>query len=353
MPDHQSTSKNETFEISLSDLILFVKKYFLILISASAICGIIGIAYSYTSPKVFTAQTILLPEYNMGNNNSFFSMAMGSQNSGAEKLVPDLYPNILNSVPFGRHLLTVPVVDENDKMYPSLKSYMQRDTSVSFISRIMSVFSSSPPPTKKATKTNTPSTLSNVLVLSSQEEGYIKGAIGLIVANVDTRNGIITLECEMTDPVVAAILVEASKNYLVNYVEEYRTSKTTEQVNFLNKRVQEAKKRQQGAEFALQSYRDRNRNAFLNVARIEEQRLQSEYTLAQSIYADLSLRLEQAKLKVKEEKPVFKVLEPSKVPLNKSGPKRLLSGIIFAVAGGLLSLCYIVFFREKLHLKLL
>lgn len=352
MPDHQNTSKNETLEISLSDLILFVKKYFLILIAASAICGIIGIAYSYTSPKVFTAQTILLPEYSMGNNNSFFSMAMGSQNSGAEKLVPDLYPNILNSVPFGRHLLTVPVVDVTDKMYPSLKSYLQRDTSVSFLSRVMSIFSSGPAPAKKTSKPNSP-TLSNVLVLSSQEEGYIRGAMGLIVANVDTRNGIITLECEMTDPVVAAILVEASKNYLVNYVEEYRTSKTTEQVNFLNKRVLEAKKRQQGAEFALQSYRDRNRNAFLNVARIEEQRLQSEYTLAQSIYTDLSLRLEQAKLKVKEEKPVFKVLEPSKVPLNKSGPKRLLSGIIFAVAGGLLSLCYIVFFREKLHLKLL
>ncbi len=352
MPDHQSASKNETLEISLSDLILFVKKYFLVLVAVSAICGIIGIAYSYTSPKVFTAQTILLPEYSMGNNNSFFSMAMGSQNSGAEKLVPDLYPNILNSVPFGRHLLTVPVVDVTDKMYPSLKSYLERDTSVSFLSRIMSIFSSSPAPAKKTVKPNTP-TLSNVLVLSSQEEAYIRGAMGLIVANVDTRNGIITLECEMTDPVVAAILVEASKNYLVNYVEEYRTSKTTEQVNFLTKRVLEAKKRQQSAEFALQSYRDRNRNAFLNVARIEEQRLQSEYTLAQSIYTDLSLRLEQAKLKVKEEKPVFKVLEPSKVPLNKSGPKRLLSGIIFAIAGGLLSLFYIVFFREKLHLKLL
>lgn len=352
MPDHQSISKNETLEISLSDLILFVKKYFLILMAVSAFCGILGIAYSFTSPKLFTAQTILLPEYSMGNNNSFFSMAMGSQNSGAEKLVPDLYPNILNSVPFGRHLLTVPVVDANDRMYPSLKSYMQRDTSVSFMSRMMSIFSSSTPPVRKSAKPNT-TTLSNVLVLSSQEENFIRGAIGLIVANVDTRNGIITLECEMTDPVVAAILVEASKNYLVNYVEEYRTSKTTEQVNFLNKRVLEAKKRQQAAEFALQNYRDRNRNAFLNVARIEEQRLQSEYTLAQSIYTDLSLRLEQAKLKVKEEKPVFKVLEPSKVPLHKSGPKRLLMGIIFAVAGGLLSLFYVVFFREKLHLKLL
>jgi uncharacterized protein involved in exopolysaccharide biosynthesis len=353
MPDLQSTSKNETLEISLSDLILFVKKYFLILIAISAVCGILGIAYSFTNPKVFTAQTILLPEYSMGNNNSFFNMAMGSQNSGAEKLVPDLYPNILNSVPFGKHLLTVPVVDITDKVYPSLKSYMQRDTSVSFVSRLMSIFSSSTPPAKKKTNPNTPPTLSNVLVLSSEEEAYIRNAMGLIVANVDTRNGIITLECEMTDPVVAAILVEASKNYLVNYVEEYRTSKTTEQVNFLNKRVLEAKKRLQSAEFALQSYRDRNRNAFLNVARIEEQRLQSDYTLAQSIYTDLSLRLEQAKLKVKEEKPVFKVLEPSKVPLHKSGPKRFLSGIIFAVAGGLLSLFYIVFFREKLHLKLL
>jgi uncharacterized protein involved in exopolysaccharide biosynthesis len=157
----------------------------------------------------------------------------------------------------------------------------------------------------------------------------------------------------MSDPVVAAILVEASKKYLINYVEEYRTSKTTNQVTFLQERVSESKSRQQKAEYALQSYRDRNRGSFLNVARIEEQRLQADYTLAQSIYSDLVVKLEQAKIKVKEEKPVFKILEPAKVPTNKSSPKRPIIAFIFAVAGGFLTFFYIIFFKEKYHLKLL
>ena len=342
-------TKSEALEVSVADLVEFLRKYFIILVGATLLSAVIGILYSFSMTKLYTAQTILLPEYSMGSNNSFFSMAM-TQNTGAEKLVPDLYPNILRSVPFGQYLLKVPVVAQSGKSFPTLKLYLEQSTSPTIMSRVMSVFRPKPAVQGQAID---PKKVPDVLMLSSSESGYIQRAIGLINANVDTKNGIITLECEMEDPVIAAILVESSKKYLVTYVEEYRTSKTTEQVSFLAERVRESKKRQQNAELSLQSYRDRNRNAFLNVARIEEQRLQSDFTLAQSIYTDLSVKLEQAKLKVKEEKPVFKVLEPSKVPLGKSSPKRMLIGIFFALFGGFVTLAYIVFVREKLHLKLL
>ena len=38
---------------------------------------------------------------------------------------------------------------------------------------------------------------------------------------------------------------------------------------------------------------------------------------------NLSKQLEQAKIKVAEEAPVFKTLEPARIPLKKSGPKRV------------------------------
>lgn len=350
MIERQLNEKNQALEISLIDLINFVKKYFLLLIIATFVSGIVGIIYSFTLPRKYTAQTILLPEYSMGGGNSFFSMAVGNERGGAEKLTPDLYPNILNSTPFGSHLLTVPVTDEFGASYPTLKKYLARESSQSGIVNWFNFFSKTPTTSKEQSKI---STLPNILVLSSQENGLIGTATSLVTATVDTKNGIITLRCELEDPIVATILVEASKFYLINYVEEYRTSKTNAQVTFLEKRVAEAKKRQYSAEYALQNYRDRNRNAFLNVARIEEQRLQGEYTLSQSIYTDLTIKLEQARIKVKEEKPVFKVLEPSKVPLGKSSPKRPIIGLIFSVIGGLLTLFYIIFFREKLHLQLL
>jgi uncharacterized protein involved in exopolysaccharide biosynthesis len=341
---------NHSLEISLSDLIQFFKNYFRILILSPIFFAVLGISYSFLLTRKYTAQMVLLPEYNMAKNTSFFSMSMGMEKTGAEKLVPELYPNILNSTPFGQYLLNEPVVDQSGKHYKNLRAFLVQNSKPSFIGSILGIFRS-----KKTAKSQPaqPSYSKEILMLSPDEMGMINGATSLILTTIDSKNGIITLGCEMADPVVASILVEASKRYLISYVEEYRTSKTEEQVSFLQNRVLEAKNRQEKAEYALQSYRDRNRNSFLNVARIEEQRLQSDYTLAQSIYADLVSRLEQAKIRVKEEKPVFKVLEPAKVPISKSSPKRLVIGFVFAIAGGFLTFLYIIFFREKYHLRLL
>ncbi|WAC11929.1 lipopolysaccharide biosynthesis protein [Dyadobacter pollutisoli] len=341
--------KQDALEISIGDLINFIKKYIIFLMLTGLSFAIIGILYSFSLTRLFTAQTVLLPEYNMSSGNSFFSMAVGAEKGGAEKLVPDLYPNILKSTPFGQYLLKQPVTDESGKRYPHLEEYLGRSKQVSLLSRVLSVFKTDSPQSAKG-PTLLPSP--NILMISREEQGKISSVIGLINITVDDKNGIITLECEMSDPVVAAILVEASKKYLIDYVEEYRTSKTTDQVTFLQERVRESKSRQQIAEYALQSYRDRNRSSFLNVARIEEQRLQADYTLAQSVYSDLVVKLEQAKIKVKEEKPVFKTLEPVQVPTSKSSPKRPLTAITFAVVGTFMALLYIVFFKEKYHLKL-
>nr|WP_295931005.1 Wzz/FepE/Etk N-terminal domain-containing protein [uncultured Dyadobacter sp.] len=352
MPESQKISGGNALELSLSDLVAFFKKYILLLMIAPIVFALIGICYSFLLAKRYTAQTILLPEYNMSKNNSFFSMAMGMERTGAEKLVPELYPNILSSTPFGLYVLKQPVTDKSGRKYKTLESYLATDAEPGLLSRVIGLLSfGKKEPTSVAPKA--PSLPKDILVLSQGEMSLAARAKSLIQTTVDNKNGVITLACEMKDPVVAAILVDLSRNYLINYVEEYRTSKTGEQVTFLEERVREARNRQQSAEYSLQNYRDRNRNTFLNVARIEEQRLQADFTLAQTIYSDLVSRLEQAKVRAKEEKPVFKILEPVKVPLGKSSPKRPLIGFVFGAAGAFITLLYIIFFREKYHRKLL
>ncbi|MCE7069500.1 Wzz/FepE/Etk N-terminal domain-containing protein [Dyadobacter sp. CY327] len=344
MPDIQSVKTTDTVEISFIEVLGFFKRYFLVLVVAAIAFGILGVAISFLLEKRYTAQTILLPELGSSRNSSFFSMALGAGSDPSGKLVPELYPNILSTVPFGQYLLKVPVVDQDNVSYTSLENFMKRDSSQSFLSRLLSFGS------KKSDKpASKPKTDIGILSFTMEQERLVNAAKGLVQATVGATDGIITIESEMTDPVVAAMLVSASEKYLIEYVTNYTVSKTTQQVEFLQKRVEEAKKRQQGAEYALQAYRDSHRNTFLNVARIEEQRLQAEYVLSQAIYSDLSNKLEQFKIREKEEKPVFKVLEPVRVPLSKSSPKRFFIGIIFSVLGVFFTLSYIIFFKEKLH----
>lgn len=338
--------QHDIVEITIKDIIGFFQKYFLLLTISLIGGAVLGILFSFTISKTFKAQTILLPEYKIGGGNSFFSM-VGSGNSGegAEKLIPNLYPNILSSSPFAIFLLKQPVTDQNNRVYKSFEQYLKRDSaSVSFISNF---FTTNTNEKKQPVKARILLPDKDILSLDVTIQQMITSVSTLVKTDVDIKNSIITISCEMTDPVVAAILVEAGKKYLVQYVEEYRTYKSNIQVTFLEQRVWEAKKRLQGSEYSLQNYRDQNRNTFLNTARIQEQRLQADFMLSQSIYNDLVIKLEQARIKVKEERPVFKVLEPSKIPLTKSGPNRFLIGTLVGFLASFATLLYIIFFKER------
>jgi uncharacterized protein involved in exopolysaccharide biosynthesis len=190
----------------------------------------------------------------------------------------------------------------------------------------------------------------SLIQLTKREDNIIKNIQSSVMSVFEKKSGILTISTTEYEPNIAAIVAQYSLNYLTNYIIDYRTEKARRQVNFLRKQVTEAQRRYQFTEYAISKYRDNNRATYLNTAKIEEQRLQADYLLAQSVYNELSKQLEQAKIKVQEETPVFKVLEPATVPLQKSGPKRVIIIIIFMVAtmiaGGLFQLIKIFLQRN-------
>jgi uncharacterized protein involved in exopolysaccharide biosynthesis len=332
-------------EIRFADIILFVGKYIKLLVLAGIVSLAAGIAYSFTLKKKYEAKVSLLPEYGAPKRGSFSLLGAGLNGDGAEKLQPDLYPTIMQSSPFGEYLLKQPVVDQDNKSYKTLLDFMRAQAKPGLLSGL---FSSSPKAPAKEVKLKR----DGILSYSLSEQSSIAGAISLLSADVDQKSGVIQISAETVDPFVSAIIVEAAQKYLIDYVEDYRSSKASQREGLLADRVKEAKARLRTAEYTLQSYRDQNRNIFSNTAKIEEQRLQAEYVLSESLYSDLVRRYEQAKVSVKEERPVFKVLEPVKVPLFKSSPKRLRVGLIWGFLGGFFTLLYILLIKEKVIQKI-
>jgi uncharacterized protein involved in exopolysaccharide biosynthesis len=347
MTKQKSSPASNIIEIRLVDVIRFIKKYFLTLLVAGVVGGILAYAYTYSLPKTYESQILLLPEYGSLKKNSF-SLFGGGTGDGAERLLPELYPTIMTSSPFGAYLLMQPVKDQDNKAYKTLKDYLASQAKPSLFSRLFSSSGSKSEPVA-VNKLS----YEGIISYTPEEESYIRNAISLVSSSIDQRSGIITITSETTDPFISTIVVELARKYLVQYVEDYRAAKATDKVDVLVGRVKEARQRLSSAEIALQSYRDRNRNVFLNVAKIEEQRLQADFVLAQSIYNDLVNRYELAKISVKDEKPVFKVLEPASVPLKRSGPKRVRIAIIGGVLGGLLCMIYILVMRERVFQNLL
>ncbi|HEY3388157.1 MAG TPA: hypothetical protein VGK38_01190, partial [Prolixibacteraceae bacterium] len=92
------------------------------------------------------------------------------------------------------------------------------------------------------------------------------------------------------------------------------------------------------AQVSLAMVNDRNKNFTSGVPQIEADRIQTSYTISLTVFQDMAKQLEQAKIQVKKETPVFTIIDPVTIPSEKSKPLRF--RILFAwiflggIAGG-------------------
>jgi len=319
---NRGNGESDILERSVLFLISLVKRNLKIIIVAGFIGGLTCGGLTYLLPKKYTAKAELLPEFKESRFSGFSSLAnlagIDLTNSAeSDAIRPDLYPNILQSTPALLYLLNQPVKTVENKKFSTLLAYLESTNKEKIKADSLLV-----------------ENLGNdsVLDFTKEEIRVIQTIKGAISTNFDKKTGIIYIGVELRDPVVAATTLSKAIGYLSDYVSGYRTKKKHDESEFVRTRVQEATKQLQSAEYALQQYRDNNRNVFNNVAKIEEQKLQSNYIHSQNLRNDLLNQLEKATLAEKEGRPIIQILEPPIVPVKKSSPAR----IVYAVAGAFL-----------------
>ena len=72
---------------------------------------------------------------------------------------------------------------------------------------------------------------------------------------------------------------------------------------------------------ALASISDRSQDVVGSRYRIQRERIQQKYTLANAIYTDMAKQLEQARMQVKRDTPVLTVIQPVTVPSKPSNSR--------------------------------
>ncbi|GAB4015118.1 GNVR domain-containing protein [Spirosoma koreense] len=334
----------EGIEIRLSDIVAFIKANRLKILLGGVAGLIIGALYAFSKPNIYKVEVTVMPELQgrgaggLGAASVFAGLGLDNTNA-SDAIRPDLYPNVLESVPFAMDILKQPVYSKKLNATTTLEEFINKTSTASFIDKIFSLLTVNDDEEKK-NKGGAYNT--QAIELTKQQDGLVKLVQGSVLSAYDRKTGILTITATMTDPIVTASVAQLSLNYLTSYITAYRTDKARKRVVFLANQTREAKQRYQAAEYALSNYRDRNRSIFLNTAKLEEQRLQADYILEQSVYNDLAKQLEQAKIKVQEDTPTFKTLEPPKVPLQKSGPKRTFIMLGCAVAGVFISMAYAI-----------
>lgn len=325
------------------------------LLKTIAVFFVLGLFVALVSVEEFTSEVKLLPENQQGISlgglgglaEQFGFSSSSMQNS--EALSVNVYPSIIQSNVFLEELMRYEVQVPNNSVTVSLEEYFSEYQKSSIVSQIVKYTVMLPFTIKNRLTSNNeensvsvniaednPEKMNRLVRLTDREWSILRNIRGRISTSLDSETGVVTVSVKMQDPVIAADVADEIVEMLSEYIIEKRTEKTRQDVEFIEERFEEARKRFEAAQQELAAFNDANRGQLTAMARTEEQLLQSRYNLAFNIYNSLAERLEQARIKLQEETPVINVLEPAAVPDRKSEPQRTFILAVFIIIGGII-----------------
>lgn len=344
----EQINKQEETEIDLIEVIrkLWAKRKFIL--KVTVVFMALGVLIALFSPKEYTAGCTMVPQIGEkttgGNLSGLAAMAginLGS-NSGGDVLMPNVYPKILSSVPFQKELMQTEVKFEDYEQPVRLLDYYTGEEyrkfsllgtikkyTIGLPGLILGALSK-----EEATPGLPDSASSGIQSLSKEEDDCMKILANLVTLTVNDKEGYITLSASMPEPVAAAQLAYKVQVLLQKYVTEFKIEKARANLEFIEERYADAKSEFERKQEELAEFRDANRNFASAVAKTTEERLSNEYAVVLGVYSELAKQREQANIQVKEDTPIFAVVEPVTVPTERSKPKRVLICVAFTFLGG-------------------
>jgi len=324
---------------------------------------VLGVVIALTSRVEYQAYCRLLPELNESSNKGLggFGGLAGLAGidlnglSGSGSLSPDLYPQIVNSLPSQIKIVNDTLYFEKENLRTSSWEYFKSHESAGLIGGIAKYTIGLPALIRSWMSDKDKSDVQNnseFYRFTKEEWKFLTKFKERVNVYVDSKSGLIDIVVEMPDPMAAAQLTDIVLELMTNKVTEYKTEKIRIDLEFVQKAYDDAKAKFSQVQKQLAIVTDRNQNINSAAARIQIESIQNEYNLAFEIFKNLASRLEQSKIKLKENTPVFTVLEPVRVPEDKSKPKRFLIVFIFgflgvAIAGAYVFLKNFLFGKSK------
>ena len=182
--------------------------------------------------------------------------------------------------------------------------------------------------------------------LPRKERGVVKFFAENIMVNVDKKSGKTTMELELQDPLVVAAVMNAVTENLKTYMSDYRTSKMRQDVANLEVIYEQRKADYYRAQQAYAQYADANKNVIRQSAQAERERLQQEMNLAYQVYSQVATNLEGARIQAEQAKPVFAIINPVTVPINRAAPSKAKMLVIFTFLAGCIAAAWVLFGEE-------
>jgi len=341
---------DNTDEIDLIELLkkIYLEKKFIFKISVLA--ALFGVVYALFQPNEFTSSTTFIPQLSSGVKTGGSSLSglaslaginIGSMESSSE-FPPTLYPQVVNGVPFKVELLSSEITFNNelvavkDYFLENKSSYNILGTIKKYTIGLPSLILSSFKDQKEYTNE------SKIYSINEEDKNLFQILENNLSLSINEKEGFITISYTDSNKNIAAQITQVSQNLLQEKIIEFKNKSSKEMLDFALKQYFDKKESYEKLQDERAVFVDKNINISSSLFQNKLSRLESEVNISESIVQQLASQVEQAKLQVNKDTPVFTTIKPVTIPFDRSAPKRSLIVIMFAFLGLVLSTGYVL-----------
>lgn len=325
----------EIFQVSWANR----RKIFL----TTVVFAIFGLMVAFLIPNEYSAGSTFVPQVADGTKvggslsglASLAGINLGGLASGNE-IPPTLYPKIVASVPFRKQILGAKITPSglpemtyaeffNDNYKAGVLSSISRYT-LGLPGLILKAI-------RPASHTHSNETNPELISFSEEELEHFKRLDDQVSVQFNDKEGFVSLSFRMPEPLLAAQMAKFAEDLLQREVIGYKIQNAREHLKYTEERFEEKRKEFEEIQNKLANFRDRNQNISSAFAQNQLTKLEAEYNFVLNVYTELAKQLETAKLQVSRDTPVFSVIQPVTVPIEKAAPKRVLILAVFLILG--------------------
>uniref|UniRef100_UPI004047636B GNVR domain-containing protein n=1 Tax=Algoriphagus sp. TaxID=1872435 RepID=UPI004047636B len=333
-------------EIDLKDLILPLWRSRKQILLIATICGILGGIIGFLTPATYTASSTFLPQTSqtggglsgsLGGLASLAGINLNAPMAGGE-IPPTMYEKVLASEPFKKRLLAAKIVVDGDSL--AYGTYLENQPS-SALGIIKGYTIGLPGKVIGAISGGTDEVgigeNGGLQALSDEEYALHKALADKITLTADMKEGVVSISVVEGNPFIAAQIAQVTESALQDWIIVHKIKNAKAQYDFIVKQFEAKQKEFFSIQDQLAGYMDRNQNVLSATYQTRLNRLQAEFNLVNAVYSELAKQKEQAAIQLSKDTPTFSVLDPVKVPKEKTGPKKsfyvlitFFMGIIFS-----------------------
>jgi len=341
-------------EVDFVNLAKTIWKRKLLVVKLTGIAAVAGFIISIMIPNQYTAsitfvQEIAYPEVRL-NDEKLVAISALAEVAGVDikelkkaRITPQAYSYIFSSVPFRQELLQTRLnFGQRDSAITLHDYYTKPGLGQPLAHSITDIPGRTMKVLKGGGKSQNSQTVDPELPRLTLEEIELNNILGKQVTLQILDDEYITIRCTLPEAYASAQLTRSAAQLLQAYVSGFQTAKASTNLQYIQERHDEAKRNLLKIQEELTAFQVSKKQTRLQDLKSSSEKLSVDCKIAENAYLELAWKLEQSKIALNEQTPVFRTINPVTVPNGKNYPNRTKTTALFSFFGFVLAMVLIL-----------